>query len=45
MAAGFIGVDNKGFNKCFVANKDIENYSFTMKDIFAIDKEFKTMLK
>ena len=43
--ARFLGMNDTGHNKCFQLNKDIENYSITMKDFTTMDVEFRKMLK
>ena len=45
LAVRFQGVDDKGLNRCFVLNKDLDTYDTSMKDFNSVDIEFKKMLK
>ena len=41
----FLGMNNTGLNRCFQLNKDIDNYSITMKDCITMDVAFRKMIK
>ena len=45
MTVRFLGVDNKGLNRCFLLNKDLDTYDIKMKDFASLDIGFKKMLK
>ena len=38
-------MNDTGLNKCYQLNKDIDNYSITMKDFTTMDVAFRKMLK
>ena len=44
LAVRFQGVDDKGLNRCFVLNKDLDTYDINDKDFNTMDAEFRKML-
>ena len=44
LAVRFLGVDDKGLNRCFVLNKDLDTYDINDKDFNTMDAEFRKML-